>query len=209
MNAFSTTGAAKADSNRNFFYGHSPLRYLNDGKDVVPGLVESWESNDDASEWTLPLPQGPEVVRRPARGRRRTSCSGGKTSSWTRQWPSRAPDEARSGKGTLAKLKAVDDVTLTMTFDAPAPLTADRMAMWVNGNIGEERPDLDHAEPLRQAVPPEVRQERPGRLGRCGRSDGDARPTGSATRTARRMTGFKCKSFDNNKGVVLERNPYY
>ena len=23
------------------------------------------------------------------------------------------------------------------------------------------------------------------------------------------MTGFKCKSFDNTKGVVLERNPYY
>ena len=23
------------------------------------------------------------------------------------------------------------------------------------------------------------------------------------------MTGFKCKSFDNTKGLVLERNPYY
>ena len=27
-----------------------------------------------------------------------------------------------------------------MTFDAPAPLTADRMAMWVNGNIGKNGP---------------------------------------------------------------------
>ena len=50
------------------------------------------------------------------------------------------PDEARSGKGTLAKFKAVDDLTLKMTFDAPAPLTADRMAMWVNGNIGKNGP---------------------------------------------------------------------
>ena len=66
MNVFSSTGAATADSDREFFYGHSPLRFLNDGKDVVPGLVESWETNDDASEWTLPLPQGPEVVRRRA-----------------------------------------------------------------------------------------------------------------------------------------------
>ena len=23
------------------------------------------------------------------------------------------------------------------------------------------------------------------------------------------MTGFKCKSFDNTKSLVLERNPYY
>ena len=27
-----------------------------------------------------------------------------------------------------------------MTFDAPAPLTADRMAMWVNGNVGKNGP---------------------------------------------------------------------
>ena len=41
------------------------------------------------------------------------------------------PDETRSGTGTLAKLNFVDDYTLSMVFDAPAPLTADRMANWV------------------------------------------------------------------------------
>ena len=41
------------------------------------------------------------------------------------------PDETRSGRGTLANFVKIDDYTLQMWFDAPAPLTADRMAMWV------------------------------------------------------------------------------
>ena len=139
MNVFSTSGAVKAESDRNFFYGHSPLRYLNDGNDVGPGLVEEWESNDDASEWTFHFRKG-------------LKWSDGEP--WTtdniifwweifiidQMMAQTPPDEARSVKGTLATFVAVDDTTLQMTFDAPAPLTADRMAMWVNGNIGKNGP---------------------------------------------------------------------
>ena len=35
MMVVSSTGMSTADSDREFFYGHSPLRFLNDGKDEI------------------------------------------------------------------------------------------------------------------------------------------------------------------------------
>ena len=52
-----STGSG-SESNREYMYGHTLLRWLNDGLDIGPGLVESWESNDDASEWTLHFRKG-------------------------------------------------------------------------------------------------------------------------------------------------------
>jgi peptide/nickel transport system substrate-binding protein len=207
MNVFSTTGLAQANANREFFYGHSPLRWLNDGKDIVPGLVESWESNDDASEWTFHFRKG-------------LKWSDGEPWStadimfwWDdiiagQYMAQTAPDEARSGKGTLAKFKAVDELTLTMTFDAPAPLTADRMAMWVNGSIGKNGPIWMMPSHYVKQFHPKYGKDVPKNWDDVGglmetKADWIRNPDCPT------MTGFMCKSFDNTKSLVLERNPYY
>lgn len=116
-------------------YGYSTIRYVDDGLGIESGLAEKWEHNDDKSEWTLYF-------------RRGLKWSDGEP--WTvddimfwwedmvlnEDHPRGPPDEARSGVGTLCEFVKVDEYTLKMVFDAPAPLTADRLAMWVNGNIG-------------------------------------------------------------------------
>jgi peptide/nickel transport system substrate-binding protein len=116
-------------------YGNSPIRWVDDGLGFDQGWLQEWENNEDKSEWTLYLRKG-------------IKWSDGEpfTVDDIMYWwedmvlnPDQAtspPDEALSGKGTLAEFIKVDDYTLTMSFDAPAPLTVDRLAMWVNGNIG-------------------------------------------------------------------------
>ncbi|GAB3763712.1 ABC transporter substrate-binding protein [Microlunatus parietis] len=207
MQVLATQGAIKAESDRNFFYGHSPLRWLNDGKDVGPGLVEKWESNDDASEWTFFFRKG-------------LKWSDGEPFKiddilfWWEEFileqkmAQTPPDEARSGKGTLAEFTKVDDSTLKMTFDAPAPLTADRMAMWVNGNIGKNGPIWIMPSHYLKQFHPKYGKNVPENWDTVGglmESKGDWHRNPDCPT----LIGYKCKSFDNARGVVLERNPYY
>ena len=183
-------------------YGHSLLRWLKDGLEIGPGLIESWSSNTDQSEWTLNFRKG-------------LKWSDGKP--WTtddimfwwedevqtpdlKEYP---PDEAHSGKGTLMKLQKVDDTTLKMVFDAPAPLTVDRLAMWVKRGIGPRWMDPKHY--LQQFHPkynPSVDkskwvddfiQKREFRL------NPDC-PT---------MTGWMLKSYTKGQNSVWTRNPFY
>ena len=114
-----------------YMYGRSPLRWLNDGLDIGPGVVESWESNADASQWTLHIRKG-------------LKWSDGQpvTSADALYWwedmvlddvhPALPSDSARSGSGTAMKLRAPDDHTLVMEFDSATPLTPALLANGVN-----------------------------------------------------------------------------
>ena len=116
-------------------YGNSTIRYVDDGLGIEPGQAEKWEHNEDTSEWTL-------YFRKGLKWADGEPWSVDDIMFWwedmvlNEDHSTGPPDDARSGKGTLCEFIKVDEYTLTMKFDAPAPLTADRLAMWVNGDIG-------------------------------------------------------------------------
>ena len=189
---------------KEYMYGHSLLRFLNDSRDIGPGLVESWESNEDATEWTLHFRKG-------------LKWSDGHP--WSTEdilfwWEDMVlneehtelpPDEARSGKGTLMTMKAIDEVTLSLSFDAPAPLTADRLAMWVKRGNGPSWMEPKHY--LKQFHPkynPNVSKD-------WATADGEfeAKRDFSQNPECPTMTGWRLKSYQEGRQAVWERNPYY
>ncbi|WP_020575955.1 ABC transporter substrate-binding protein [Actinopolymorpha alba] len=200
------TGGAIAASNKEYSYGHSLLRWLNDGLNIGPGLVESWESNDDASEWTLHFRKG-------------LKWSDGEP--WTTAdimfwWEDLVlnqdhtdvpPDECKSGTGKVATLTAPDEVTLVMKFDVPAPLTADRLAMWVNGTVGNG-PKWMVPRHYAQQFHPKYNKKVPKNWAAVGglfeRKVDYSREPACPT-----MTGWKLKSLKEGRTISWERNPFY
>jgi peptide/nickel transport system substrate-binding protein len=200
--AESTSSAIKE-----YMYGHSLLRFLNDGLNIGPGLVESWESNEGASEWVFHF-------------RKNLRWSDGEP--WTTAdimywWEDLVnnpdtnlapPDDVRSGRDTVAKVSAPDEYTLVLTFDAPAPITPERLAAWVNsaadgGSVG----------PLWMLPKHYVSQFHPKYNKSITRSDwynehaikGDF----GLNPECPTMTGWRLKSYQEGRRVVFERNPYY
>ena len=114
----------------NYMYGHSPVRWLRDGLEIGPGLVEAWESSPDAAVWVLHLREGVKW----SDGHPFTADD---VMFW---WEDEVkvdalkelpPPETKSGNGTLMTLSKLDDYTVQMSFDSPSPLVIDQMAMWV------------------------------------------------------------------------------
>ena len=116
-------------------YGNSPLRWVDDGLGIDAGWVEKWEHNEDTSEWTF-------YVRKGLKWSDGEPFTVDDLLYWWEDMvidPDQAtnpPDEAKSGIGSVCEFIKVDDFTFTMKYDAPSPLVADRLAMWVNGDIG-------------------------------------------------------------------------
>jgi peptide/nickel transport system substrate-binding protein len=214
-------------------YGSSPLRWLKDGLAIGPGFVESWESNADASKWTFKIREGikwsdgqPFTTKDIMYWWEYTVGGNGKE----KEFPAglkpinNPPDEARSGTGTLMTLNAPDDYTFEMVFDAPAPLTADRLAMWVNMFI---RSGMGDAAPLYGTVQPGAHTARPQWVqplmprhymeqfnpvlnpDKYKDWEEHERKHNHNNPDCPRLTGWKLDVFEEGVRAVWSRNPYY
>lgn len=201
MVVFSSSGMANDTSSYEFFYGVAPLRWLNDGLDIGPGSADSWSSNKDATEWTLHFRKG-----------LRWSDGELVTVDDALFWwedivlPGHdaqvAPLGLLSAAGNPCKMTKVDDQTLKLTYDSPQPGFELYMATGVTGHF-----NILPKHYLKQFHPkynPSVKSgwDSPGGLW-------EQKSKWMRNPDCPVLTGYKCKSFDNNTGVVLERNPYY
>ena len=203
------TGTSTGESGTigEWFYGSSLLRFLNDGQDIGPGLLEKWEHNADTSEWTLSLRKG-------------VKCSDGKdltTADIMFWWNDMilydpytlesAPDECRSGKGTLVTMKATDGHTFTMSFDAPAPLTADRLAMWTKGYGGNGPTWLVPAHYAKN-FHPKYNKSTPENWTDEG-GTWQKNMNWRASTKVPVLIPYRLKKFQEGRALEFERNPYY
>jgi peptide/nickel transport system substrate-binding protein len=205
MNITSTTADGSVGE---LFYSYGMLRFLNDGQVVGPGLVTKWSSNADASVWKFTL--------------RKIKWSDGQPLTtadvifwWedminykpaTGSYPETPPDEARSGKGTLCKITADDEHNFTMTFDAPAPLTADRLAMWTNG-YGGNGPTWIVPSHYAKKFHPKYNKNAPKNWA----DEGGFWQKNMSYRLSTQVPtvlAFKLSKFSEGRQLVWERNPY-
>ena len=118
-------------------YGHSPLRWIDDGLGIAPGMCDTWSANADNSEWTVHIREG-------LKWSDGEPCTVDDVLFWWEDLtqatdpahPDAVPDFGQDANGKLATFTKVDDYTLKIGYGTPSPLTAKRLAMWVNANIG-------------------------------------------------------------------------
>jgi len=118
-------------------YGTSPLRWINDGLGIAPGHVDVWSTNDTNTVWTFHFREGLKWSDGKPAGVDDVMFWWNDMANFT-GGPDTPPDfgQDEGGPTGLAKFEKKDDFTLTITYTNPHPLTAKRLAMWVNGNIG-------------------------------------------------------------------------
>ena len=197
-----TSGSTNDAAILQYMYGHSILRWLNDGMDVGPGLAESWESNAEATEWTFHFREG-------------LKWSDGEpwTTADIMYWwddmvlntehPEVPPDEATSGNGAVAKISAPDARTLVLTFAHPAPLTADRLADSVNrGNGATWMQPRHYLEQFHPKYNQKITAE-DWYTAHDEKADFLVNPDSPV------MTGWRLTTYTEGRTSVWKRNPYY
>jgi peptide/nickel transport system substrate-binding protein len=201
------TSGNDASAAAEFFYGYSLLRFLNDGQDIGPGIVEKWSANADTSTWTFHFREG-------LRWSDGHPWSTADIMFWWKDMANDAdfvgqavPDECKNADGTPATLTAADPHTLTISFKGPAPLTADRLATWTNG-YGGNGPAWMVPSHFARAFHPRHTKGLPPTWAAVG---GLFETSVSYRRNPKcpTLAGFRLAEYNDARSLVWERNPYY
>ncbi|MFW6309437.1 MAG: ABC transporter substrate-binding protein, partial [bacterium] len=185
-------------------YGHSWVRFIEDGADIAPNLATDWESNDDATVWTFHFREG-------------VKWSDGEPFTvddimfWWEEMATNddfaadtVPNEFQAG-GETAELTKVDDYTLEIEFAESNPLFPEQMATWPNrgsSNVGLGA-TLVAPEHYFKEYHPEYNDEYDNYEDLEEKMDWWLDP-GSPTLTAWRPVDYSAGEY-----VHWERNPYY
>lgn len=132
---FNTVDGTNWNHVRMKMYGFSPVRWVQDGLGIDGNWVERWESNEDATSWTL-------YVREGIRWSDGEPFSAADFMFWWEdmvlnpEMSDPVPDMLAVA-GRPAEITAPDAYTIQIDFAAPSPLLPERLAMWVNSGLGE------------------------------------------------------------------------
>jgi len=183
------------------FYGHSPVHWVKDGLDKRGGLAKGWTTNADKTEWTFFFRKG-------------TKWSDGQPFTvddiiyWYEDLcinpdhPFLVPDWLIAG-GKTAELTKVDDWKLKFKFAAPAPLLADRMAMWTKGvPTGLDAMVVCCSHYLKQFHPKYNKQV-------TDFKEHDLKYDWRTNIDYPVLNPWKPVLYEAGKRILLERNPYY
>ncbi len=181
-----------------WMYGHSPLRWIDDGLGIAPGMCESYSTNPDNTEWTLNFRKGLKW----SDGK---PCTVDDVIFWWEDMvidPDQAdvpPDFGQAG-GKLAEFIKVDDFTLKIKYAVPAPLTAKRLAMWVNQGVGP-----------RWIAPKHYMQQFHPKYNKDVKNFEvfDQKILFRQNPECPTLTAWMCTKFEPGKSRTWERNPYY
>ncbi|MFW6271224.1 MAG: ABC transporter substrate-binding protein [Bacillota bacterium] len=179
-------------------YGHSWIRFVDDGTDIAPNLAVDWESNDDDTVWTIHFREG-------------VKWSDGEPFTvddimfWWEdmvlndEFVEVVPDEFQAG-GETAEISKIDDYTLEIEYAAPAPLLPERLAMWPNRGSG---PRLITPEHHMKQFHPEYTDEYDNYEELEERLDWWTYPDSPT------LTAWKTADYEAGDYISWERNPYY
>ena len=182
-------------------YGHSPLRWIDDGLGIAPGMADKWSTNADNTVWTIHLRQG-------LKWSDGQPCTVDDVLFWWNDLtkatdagnPDGVPDFGTDAAGKLAKWAKVDDFTLTITYGTPSPLTAKRLAMWVNANIGPRWIAPMHY--LKQFMPKYNTAVKDWK-------DFNTKAETWTNPDMPSLNAWVVTKYDAGKSLTAERNPYY
>ncbi|MBM4456610.1 MAG: ABC transporter substrate-binding protein [Chloroflexi bacterium] len=179
-------------------YGNSPLRWIDDGFGIIPGMIESYSSNADTSEWTLNFRKG-------LKWSDGQPCTVDDVIFWWKDMvvdpdQSDAPPEWATAAGKLAEFIKIDDFTLKIKYAGPAPLTARQLAMWPKGGTGPRW--IVPAHYVKQFHPKHNSQYKDFK-------EFDQKILWRQNPDCPTLTAWRCEKFEPGVVRMWARNPYY